>query len=93
MVCAIAGSLAAGYLWAVAFGHGIPGLKGTEALAKATSFPDANVAFLAALGVYGASPMAAGIARGWLTTAALGGWLAITALIGAAVFALTRLLS
>jgi hypothetical protein len=31
-LCAIAGSLAAGYLWAVAVAKGVPGLKGTAAL-------------------------------------------------------------
>jgi hypothetical protein len=52
-------AVAAGYLWAAVAGDGIHGLKGTAALGKADSFPDANVVFIVALAVYGWSPLCA----------------------------------
>jgi hypothetical protein len=56
---AVAASAAAGYLWAVLFGDGLPGLKDTVGLADSDSYPDANVAFLVAAGVYLGSPVCA----------------------------------
>jgi hypothetical protein len=90
-LCAIAGTLAAGYLWAVVFGDGIPGLKGVAALNNSDSYPNANAAFLVALALYVASPVVAASTGVFLTRAAVGRWLVITGLAGAVAFALSRL--
>jgi hypothetical protein len=91
-LCAIAGSLAAGYLWAVASGDGIPGLKDSAALDKSAYYPAANVAFIAAIGSYLLSPLVAAWADGVAIAAPryLGRWFAATALLGACLFALSR---
>ena len=85
------GALGAGYVWATAFGDGLHGLKDSAALDRSDSFPDANVAFIAALVACGAGPF--GVAylanvRGRL----LLHWFAGLAVAGGAVFGLSRLL-
>lgn len=92
-LCALLPSVAAGYLWAVIFGDGIHGLKSVSALNNSNSFPDANAAFLAALFVYAAGPfLAAWLSGLLLARGALLKWLAATAVAGAALFGLSRLL-
>jgi hypothetical protein len=53
--------LAAAYLWAVLFGQGVPGLKSSVQLRGSSSFPDANVAFIAAGLCFGVSPFVVGL--------------------------------
>jgi hypothetical protein len=84
--------LAGGYLWAVVFGHALPGLKSTPALNRSSGpLPDANVAFLVAwLGFFtsplplvwcaAAQPRVGGRPLGYLRT------LVISAAVGAALF-------
>lgn len=89
-LCTVVGSLAAGYLWAAVFGKGVPGLKGAVALDDSDSFPDANVAFLAALGFYVGSAFIVAWAGTVVATPHLGRWLATTAVVGACVFVVSR---
>ena len=90
ILCAIVGTLAAGYLWAVVFGDGVPGLKGAAALNSSNSYPDAGAAFIAALVLYVASPVLAAWQGVLLTRVAIGRWLVVTVLTGALTFALSR---
>lgn len=59
LVCGLIGSAAAGYLWTVAFGRALPGLKLGGALDDADSYPGANFAFVAAVLAYLGSAYAA----------------------------------
>jgi hypothetical protein len=91
--CALTAALAAGYLWAVVAGDGIHGLKGVDAVSNADSFPDANVAFILCIVAYGLSPLWAAYWSDFaLEHYALTKWFAATALAGAALFAVSRLL-
>lgn len=47
----VLGSVSAAYLWAVVTGNGLHGLKDTAELDKGGPLPDANVAFIAAIGL------------------------------------------
>jgi hypothetical protein len=58
--CLLVGTVAAAYLWAVVFGHGLRGLKSSQALEKqpdSGDLPDANAAFVVALLAYFASAL------------------------------------
>jgi hypothetical protein len=92
-LCAAVASAAAGYLLAVIFGNGIHGLKSGAALDNSTSFPDANVAFIAALLAYGASAcIGAFSSRVDVERDVVFKWFAATAAVGAVVFGVSRLL-
>ena len=91
--CAVAGSVAAGYLWAAAFGKGIPGLETAEQLDRSDSFPDANAALLLATLVYVASPAVASWAAKTIIPRAWASWLVVTGLAGGVVFGLAALIA
>ena len=83
---------AAAYLWAVIFGDGLHGLKLGPAIDKADSLPNANVAFVAALVVYAASPLAAWWWADFTASRnATPKWYAFTAIAGAFLFAVSRM--
>jgi hypothetical protein len=89
--CATAGCVAAAYLWAAIFGNGIHGLKGASALENTTDYPDANVAFIVAVGVFISSP----IYDYWSTDtyrASVAKWCALTAAVGLLLFGASRLI-
>jgi hypothetical protein len=92
--CLLAGSVAAAYLWAVIFGRALPGLKSGYALSQGSEsdIPNANLAFIVAVGVFLVSPAA----NTWWTNRGFGTaqqltWLGLTALAGAGVFAVAQL--
>jgi hypothetical protein len=89
--CATASCVAAAYLWAVIFGDGIHGLKGASALENTTDYPNANLAFIVAVGVFISSP----IYYYWSTDtykASLAKWCALTAAAGLLLFGASRLI-
>ena len=91
----LTGAAGTGYLWAVVFGDGLHGLLGSAQLDRATTYPDANAALLAALGTWIASSLlalAAG-AGGLLTGRAASAWTGATIMLGAVVFAISRLVT
>ena len=91
-VCLIAGVAAAAYLWAVFFGDALHGLKLGSAIDKADSLPNANLAFVAALVVYAASPWAAWWWADFTATRnAIPKWYGLTAIAGALLFAVSRM--
>jgi hypothetical protein len=93
MLCLAGAIIATAYLWAVVFGDGVHGLKDTVALNKSSSFPDANVAFIAAVAVYFLSTMTAiWFSDIYVKRTALAGWVAWTTLAGGGLFALSRIL-
>jgi len=57
----VVASAAAAYLWAVVFGDGISGLTDGYTLSQRPNWhlPNANLAFIVAVGAYVASPMLA----------------------------------
>ena len=93
--CLLAGSVAAAYLCAILFGDALPGLKDGYSLSQgpdSTDLPNANLAFIAAVGVFLVSP----VAKTWWTNRGFGygqqfKWLGLTALVGAGLFAVSRL--
>ena len=91
--CLVAASLAAAYLWAVLFGDGLHGLKDSATLDRQpdSDLPNANIAFLAAVGVYIGSLFYALWSAEWRFGALT--WCALTAATGLGVFAATRLFS
>jgi hypothetical protein len=93
VMCFVAASGAAAYLWAVIFGDGIPGLKDGASLWNADSIPDANFAFVAAVAIYlFISPFSAW----WWSDMSTGHrqtvtWFGSSAVTGSVVFAVSRL--
>ena len=62
----VVASVAIGYVWAATFGDGVHGLQDTAQLDHSSSFPDANVALIAALILFlGASVLASGMTGNW----------------------------
>jgi hypothetical protein len=89
----VVASAAAAYLWAVGFGDGISGLTDGYTLSQRPNWnlPNANLAFIVAVGAYVASPMLAWWAS---STGRLNSprWLLDTAAVGFVVCAASRLL-
>jgi hypothetical protein len=86
------GAIAAAYVWAVIFGDGIAGLKSATELDRGGSFPDANAALIAAGVVFVVAPLAGmWCAERWTDWVGLGQCYAVTAAVGAAVFAAVAL--
>jgi hypothetical protein len=88
----LAASAAAAYLWAVVFGDGISGLTGGYTLSQQpnSDLPNANLAFIAAVGAYLASPAFAW----WASTTGRFNflrWLLLTASAGSVIFVASRL--
>ena len=84
---------AAAYLWAVIFGDAVPGLKLGQALENADSLPNANLAVAAAVVVYTASPWAAWWWSDFAATrTAAPRWYGLTAIAGAILFGVSRML-
>ncbi len=88
----VVAAAAAAYLWAVIFGDGISGLTDGYTLGQRpnSDLPNANLAFIAAVGAYVGSPMLA-----WWTTPNgrfdFPRWVLLTAGAGFVVFAASRL--
>lgn len=95
----MAGSLGAGYLWAVALGYGIHGGLSGAALDNGSTYPDANLAILVAVALASLGPpltalfasMAFGWppARPWRLAAAAGA----SVLLGLGLFGIWRLIT
>jgi hypothetical protein len=71
------------------FGDGIHGLKGASALENTTDYPNANLAFIVAVGVFISSPSY----YYWSTDtykASLAKWCALTAAAGLLLFGASR---
>jgi hypothetical protein len=89
ILCTITASVAAGYLWAVAFGDGIAGLKGAYALNHSDSYPDANAAFEGAGAAYFVSLF--GVAWGGVVTRIdLTRWIVLTVVAGGLLAVVSR---
>jgi hypothetical protein len=88
---AVAGAVAAGYLWAVVFGDGVRGMKSVPSLDETDSFPDANAAFLVAIVCYAGSPVVASRFGDTNAQTSPLRWFGATAIVGACIFALSRL--
>jgi hypothetical protein len=75
----------------VAGGHGLRGLQGVKRVSQSGSFPDANVAFIAALAAYFGSVLAGLLGIGRATVPIILGWLAAAAVVGASIAGLVIL--
>jgi hypothetical protein len=89
----IVGSVAAGYLWAVVFGDGVPGLQDSAQLDQSSSYPNADVGFIAADALLLiAFLLAAKSVDNWQSPGPMvRRWIGATIVGGAALFALSRL--
>jgi hypothetical protein len=90
ILCLGGASLAAGYLWAVVFGHGLRGFKDPVALNNSSSYPDADAAFVGALGTYVGGLWGEAYIGRVHDAAGLKRWLIRTVAAGAVLFAGTR---
>jgi hypothetical protein len=88
-----AGSVAAGYLWAALFGDGVRGTQDTSQLDQSSSYPNANIVFIAAGAVLlVAFLLAAKSTDNWESPGPMvRRWIGATIVVGAALFALSRL--
>jgi hypothetical protein len=95
VVCVAVGAVAATYLWAVLFGHGLSGLKDSASLdrqSNSADYPNANIAFIAALIAF----FGAGFYAWWWGDLRRGTpvmWWAVTATAGLVIFGVALLLS
>jgi hypothetical protein len=93
VVSFMAGAVAVGYLWAVLFGDGVKGLQDSAQLDNSSTFPDANAAWIAAIGLLSASLLAVAITVRDMRSPGplLVRWVGATVIAGAALFSLSRL--
>jgi hypothetical protein len=57
VVSIAAAAIGAAYLWAALFGDGLHGLQVAGAVDNSDTFPNAKVAFIAAVALFGAAPL------------------------------------
>lgn len=93
VVSFITGAIAAGYLWAVLLGDGVRGLQSTAQLDNSSTYPDANVAWIAALGLLSASWVAAvkTVPYASASSRLAVRWMVATFVAGGAFFVVSRL--